>query len=69
MNNPDTIADGARTPSLGRYTFALVSRWVNRFVTVSDHEIVHAMGLMMSRLKTVVEPTGAMGLAAAPTPL
>lgn len=65
VSNPDTIADGARTPSLGRYTFALVTRWVSRFVSVSDHEIVHAMGLMMSRLKTVVEPTGAMGLAAA----
>jgi threonine dehydratase len=64
VNNPDTIADGARTPSLGRYTFPLVLRHVDQMVTVSDPELTHAMRFLMERLKIVVEPTGALAAAA-----
>lgn len=63
VRNPDTIADGARTPSLGRYTYPLVLQHVGRFVTVEEDEIIAAMRLVMERLKLVVEPTGALGLA------
>jgi threonine dehydratase len=65
VDNPRTIADGARTPSLGKLTFPLVQAHVDGMVTVSDAEIVAAMRLLWERLKLVVEPTGALGLAAA----
>jgi threonine dehydratase len=64
VHNPDTIADGARTPSLGRYTFPLVMRCVDQMVTISDLELVHAMRFLMERMKLVVEPTGALAAAA-----
>ena len=63
MRNPQTIADGTRTPSLGRHTFPLVLEHVDRFVTVEEDEIVSAMRLAMDRLKLVVEPSGVLGLA------
>lgn len=63
VRNPETIADGTRTPSLGRYTFPLVLQHVDRFVTVEEDEIIAAMRLVMERLKLVVEPSGALGLA------
>jgi threonine dehydratase len=62
---PDTIADGARTPSLGEITFAIIRKNVDDIVTVSDREIVVAMRFLWERMKLVVEPTGALGLAAA----
>lgn len=65
VHNPQTIADGARTPSLGRYTFAMVAAHVNDMMTVSDDELIAAMRLVMLRLKIVIEPTGALALAGA----
>ena len=65
VHNPRTIADGARTTSLGALTFPLVRQHVDDMVTVSDGDIVAAMRLLWERLKLVVEPTGALGLAAA----
>ena len=62
-SNPDTIADGARTPYLGKITFPLVLRYVHDMVTVSDAELLSAMLLMWERMKIVVEPTGALGVA------
>ena len=43
VHNPCTIADGARTPSLGRVTFPLVLRYVDDMATVEDHELLKAM--------------------------
>lgn len=63
--HPDTIADGARTPSLSELTFAIIRENVDDIVTVSDHELVTAMRFLWERAKLVVEPTGALGLAAA----
>ena len=62
---PDTIADGARPPSLGDLTFAIIRENVDDIVTVADREIVVAMRFVWERMKLVVEPTGALGLAAA----
>jgi threo-3-hydroxy-L-aspartate ammonia-lyase len=62
---PDTIADGARTTAPGDITFALVKRYVNEMVTVTDSELLPAMFWMWERMKVVVEPTGALGFAAA----
>lgn len=61
---PDTIADGARTTSLGSLTFPLVLRYVNEMVTVTDSELLPAMFFLWERMKIVVEPTGALGFAA-----
>jgi threonine dehydratase len=62
-HNPDTIADGARTHSLGRLTFPLVLRYVSDMVTVSDAELVEALLYLWERMKIIVEPTGALGAA------
>lgn len=65
VNNPSTIADGARTPSLGLLTFPLVRENVDEMLTVTDDELVRTMRFVWERLKLVVEPTGVLGLAAA----
>ena len=65
VKNPDTIADGARTPSLGALTFPLVRQSVADMVTVSDEDLLHTLRFLWERMKQVVEPTGALGLAAA----
>jgi len=64
IKNPDTIADGARTPFLGRITFPLVLQNVNEMVTVSDAALIRAMHFFWERMKIVVEPTGALAAAA-----
>ncbi|HEX5475316.1 MAG TPA: threo-3-hydroxy-L-aspartate ammonia-lyase [Vicinamibacterales bacterium] len=63
-DNPQTIADGARTPSLGTVTFPLVRRYVHDFVLVSDEQLIAGMRMVWERLKLVVEPTGALAAAA-----
>lgn len=65
IENPPTIADGARTPSLGTLTFPLVREYVSHMATVSDEQIVETMHFLWERMKLVVEPTGALGLAGA----
>ncbi len=60
----ETIADGARTPSLGSITFPLVLEYCHDFVTVSDEALMHTMRFLFERMKIVVEPTGALAAAA-----
>lgn len=64
IHNPPTIADGTRTPSLGTLTFPLVLENVDDFVTVSEASIKEAVRFAFYYLKLVVEPSGALGLAA-----
>jgi threonine dehydratase len=64
VSNPDTIADGARTPSLGKLTFPLVLQYVDEMATVSEEAIVSSTLFLWNRLKIVVEPTGALAAAA-----
>jgi len=64
VDNPPTIADGTRTPSLGRITFPLVLEYVNDMATVTEQAIVEAVKFLFYRMKLVVEPSGALGLAA-----
>ncbi len=61
---PDTIADGARTPSLGKLTFPIILRTVDDMLTVTDDELRRAMFFLWERMKIVVEPTGALAFAA-----
>lgn len=61
---PDTIADGARTTSLGKITFPLVLRYVDDMLTVTDDELLRAMLFLWERMKVIVEPTGALAACA-----
>ena len=61
---PDTIADGLQTTRPGELTFDIISRLVDSIELVSDAEIVAAMVFLFERLKLVVEPSGAVGVAA-----
>ena len=65
VHNPKTVADGARTPSLGALTFPLVLQYVSDMTTVDDPTLLRTMFYLWERLKMVVEPTGALGAAAA----
>ena len=64
VTNPDTIADGARTPSLGKVTYPLVMRYVDDMLTVTDAELLKSMFFLWERMKIVVEPTGALAACA-----
>jgi threonine dehydratase len=64
VQNPPTIADGLRTPSLGRYTFPLVRANVDEMRTATEAGIVEAMRFLWTRMKFVVEPSGAVPVAA-----
>lgn len=64
VKNPPTIADGVRTPSLGKITFPLVLEYVADMKTVPEDAIIEAVKFFFYRMKIVVEPSGALGLAA-----
>jgi threonine dehydratase len=61
---PRTIADGLQTHAPGILTWEVASRLVDDVVTVTDTQIVDAMRFAFERLKLVVEPSGAVGIAA-----
>jgi len=59
-----TICDGVRTQALGRLTFAVISELVDEIVTVSEEAVLEAMRWLALEAKLLVEPTGALTLAA-----
>jgi threo-3-hydroxy-L-aspartate ammonia-lyase len=61
---PRTIADGLQLAAPGRLTFEVNRRLLDGVVTVADEEIVQAMTFLFERVKIVVEPSGAVGVAA-----
>lgn len=64
IDPPTTIADGVRTRQPGVHTYAVVRGLGAEVVTVSDAAIREATRFMVLRMKTVVEPTGAIPAAA-----
>jgi threo-3-hydroxy-L-aspartate ammonia-lyase len=64
VRNPQTVADGARTPSLGSLTFPIVLARVADMTTVDDRQLLRSMFFLWERLKLIVEPTGALAAAA-----
>ena len=64
---PDTIADGLRT-CVGELTWPVLRDCVEQVIPVTDDEIRAAMQLLYSRTKLVVEPSGAVGVAAICSP-
>lgn len=61
---PRTIADGLQVSMPGELTFQVNRHIVDAVVTVSDQEIVRAMVFLFERMKVVIEPSGAVGVAA-----
>ncbi|MBI3913816.1 MAG: threo-3-hydroxy-L-aspartate ammonia-lyase [Chloroflexi bacterium] len=61
---PATIADGVRTQAIGTLTFAIMRELLSEIVLVSDAEILDAVRFVLTRMKLVVEPTGAVPIAA-----
>jgi threonine dehydratase len=62
--HPNTIADGLRTPKPGELTFPVVRALVDRILVVSEDEIRAAVKFLLLRLKILVEPSGAVPVAA-----
>jgi threonine dehydratase len=60
----ETIADGLRSPSPGKLTFPVVRRHVERILLVSEAEIRATVRFMLERVKILVEPSGAVAVAA-----
>jgi threonine dehydratase len=61
---PETIADGLRAVQPGALTFPIMQRHVEDVVLVSDAEIRSAMKFLLTRMKVLVEPSGAASAAA-----
>ncbi len=64
IDPPKTIADGARTLSIGKRNFAIIRERVRDVVSVDDDVLLDTLKFAMYRTKLVIEPTGALGLAA-----
>ncbi len=64
IETPHTLADGAQTTQLGELTFPIIAEGVTDLLTATDEELVAAMAVLATDLKQVVEPTGALALAA-----
>jgi threo-3-hydroxy-L-aspartate ammonia-lyase len=62
---PKTIADGAQTQLVGKLTFPIIQRCASDILTATDEQLVDCMHFFAERMKMVVEPTGALGFAAA----
>jgi threonine dehydratase len=63
VGGESTIADGISVKMPGELTFEIIKNLIDEIVLVDDNEITKAMFLLMERMKFVVEPAGAVGLA------
>jgi len=61
---PETIADGLRATKPGEITFPIIQQHVEDIVLVSDNEIRETMKFLLTRMKMLVEPSGAVAAAA-----
>ena len=64
VESPQTIADGTRTESLGQLTFEIIRQRAFDVVSVTERAIVDATKALFELTRLVVEPSGALGLAA-----
>ena len=64
IDPPKTIADGARTLAIGQRNFAIIRERVRDVVSVDDDVLLDTARWAMYRTKLLIEPTGALGLAA-----
>lgn len=61
---PQTLADGARTISLGKYNWEIIKTGVSEIIEVSEEKIIEAVRLYYNLSNLKVEPTGALSLGA-----
>src|SRR5207302_227437 len=61
---PETIADGARTTAIGELPYSIIRERITDIVTVPDEALLQAIKFLLVRTKLVVEPTGALAVAA-----
>ncbi|MBN8722594.1 MAG: threonine/serine dehydratase [Acidobacteria bacterium] len=64
IDPPKTIADGARTTAIGQIPFSILRERITDIVTVEDTSLLSAIKLLALYSKLVVEPTGALAVAA-----
>jgi threonine dehydratase len=64
VHTTPTIADGIAVSKPGRIPFELIKKNIDRVVTVSENQIAEAILVLLERAKQVVEPAGAVGVAA-----
>jgi threonine dehydratase len=64
ISSPATLADGLRTTIPGVITFPIIQRLVDAVLLVSEEEIKATMRFLLSRMKLLVEPSGAVAAAA-----
>ena len=64
IDPPDTIADGARTLSIGERNFAIIRQRVEDILTVEDGELLERLRFVTYRTKMLIEPTGCLAAAA-----
>jgi threonine dehydratase len=64
IDPPTTIADGIRLRTPGELTFPVVQRFVEDILLVSDDDVRDAMNYVLTRMKLVIEPSGAVPIAA-----
>jgi threonine dehydratase len=63
-SEPQTIADGARTLSLGKHNWQIIQGNLSTIVEVPEEKIIEAARLLFEFANLKVEPTGALGVAA-----
>ncbi len=61
---PDTIADGLRSPMPGKLTFAIIRELAENILLVTEDEIRTTLRFLLTRMKILVEPSGAVSAAA-----
>jgi threonine dehydratase len=64
LAEPQTIADGARTLSIGQHNWAVLREGLSKIVEVTEEDIKEAVRLLFSLANLKVEPTGALGVGA-----
>jgi threonine dehydratase len=65
IDAPGTIADGLRSPMPGELTFPLIQKHVEQIILVTEEEIKATVKFLITRMKILVEPSGAVSAAAA----
>jgi len=64
LQSINTIADGIAVKTPKELTFEIAQRYVDQVVTVNDEDIAYTLYLLLQRAKLIVEPAGAIALAA-----
>ena len=67
QSEPQTIADGARTISLGKRNWEILRHYMHEIVEIPEDRIAEAVQLLFTLANLKVEPTGALSVAAVMT--